>query len=208
MSVTSPKGSAESRRTFYPPAGPDLSGTQELPGDNPESAHLGDTARPRDSRVDSPRTVVDRIKHDPIQGDGRSSPLLTTRERAPANTGRHEDPQTASNVKSRSREPQKGHPEVEESERPQQAPAPMPQADRTDNDNHAQNRPRQQKTAVDWKISSHHRRNSRCRRSNRSRDRRRQRRCHRRYEWHCGGLRVRSHDTSQQWHIRRVWRSR
>ncbi len=141
MSVTSPNGSAESRRTFYPPAGPDLSGTQELPGDNPESAHLGDTARPRDSRVDSPRTVVDRIKHDPIQGDGRSSPLVTTRERAPANTGRHEDPQTASNVKSRSREPQKGHPEVEESERPQQAPAPMPQADRTDNDNHAQNQP-------------------------------------------------------------------
>lgn len=139
VSVTSPKGSAESRRTFYPPAGPDLSGTQELPGDNPESAHPGDTARPREP--DSPRTVVDRIKHDPVQRDGRSSPHVTTRERAPANTGRHEDPQTASDVKSRSREPQKGRPDVEESERPQQHPAPMPQADRTDNDNHAQNQP-------------------------------------------------------------------
>jgi len=141
-SATSPNGSAESRRTFYPSAEPDLSGTNELPGDNPESAHASDAARPRDSRVDSPSTVSERMKHHPVQGDRASSAVVKTRESAPANTGRHEDPQTVhDDVISRSREPQKGHPDVEISERPQEAPAPAPRSDRTDNDNHAQNQP-------------------------------------------------------------------
>jgi hypothetical protein len=142
ISATSPNGSAESRRTFYPSAAPDLSGTPELPGDNPESAHVSDAARQRDSREDSSGTVSEPMKNHPVQSDRRSSPVVKTRESAPANTGRHEDPQTVSDdVISRSREPQKGRPEVEVSERPQEASTPMPRADRTDNDNHAQNQP-------------------------------------------------------------------
>ena len=203
MSATSPAGSAESRATFYPPSAvAGVAGIDELPADNPGSVHANDTARETDFPVASAPTVG-RMAPGPIEVDQRTSAVVKTPAQAPVNSGRHEGPQAIENVGvTRSREPRQERSEDVGSElRAFRADARMASY-ASSGSNRRHPRPNsardRQEGAFDYAISSHHRRNSRGRCSYRCCDRWRKRRSHRRYQWQCRGLRVRSHDTSQQ----------
>jgi hypothetical protein len=146
VSATSPADSAQSRRTFYPPAEhPGLGRTGELPGYNPGPVPAGDTPRATNSRGDFTPTIIEDLKPSPAPGGHRNSPVVKTPQRSSANSGRHEDPQIAEDdVVTRSQEPQRERSEdrrIQGSEGPQIDGAPMPRADRTDDNARAQTQP-------------------------------------------------------------------
>jgi Glycine zipper len=141
--TTSPTGTVEPRPTFYPPsAGARIAGLDELPGDNPGSAQASEPVRKAHPPVTS-APENEGAKRSPIEVHQQPSTVVKPAAQAPVHSGRHEGPQVIEEgVVTRSREPQREHPEdpetttervVRSSDRPQNGGGSSgPQVNRTD----------------------------------------------------------------------------